>query len=450
MRRNSVYVMMALAVLVLGAVPATAQDPVALPELSFKRLLNDLQITVASTPYLGEGMTIGLVVRYGATFDPAEKGGLAHLVSHLFTKATIDKTAKGIQDELDYLGASIEVQTDWDGMRFLLRGQSSKFERSLLILYQVVGEAQFNPEDLNAAKGQVLKELQKPEDPRQHIHTLFENELFRSTTYGRPLVGTKKTIENITIGDVRLFYRRFFSPTGSALVVAGNVPAPLVLQKATRIWGIWVRKDEVPFTFLPPRKPSSKNVFLEDDPTSPAAQFILGNLWPQRENPSFYPAIVAARILQERLTKALPTSLITVNAEGRRLPGPFNVQGQAAADQAASEIQKILDLGDAMDTSAVSADELADAQKKWIEEFDKTLATTDGITQSLLDAELYRLGTNYMAAFPDLVRRVDAAAVKEAAKEWIFPGGVLIVVRGPAAVLKPALEPLGPFQLMTP
>ncbi len=442
--------MITLAVLVLGPMPAGAQDQVTLPELSFKRLLNDLQITVASTPYLGEGMTIGLVARYGATFDPAEKGGLAHLVSHLFTKATLDKTAKGIQDELDYLGASIEVQTDWDGMRFLLRGQSSKFERSLLILYQVVGEAQFNPEDLIAAKEQVLKELQKPEDPRQHIHALFENELFRSTTYGRPLVGTKKTIENITIGDVRLFYRRFFSPTGSALVIAGNVPAPLVLQKATRIWGVWVRKDEVPFTFLPPRKLASKNVFVEDDPTSPAAQFILGNLWPQRENPSFYPAIIAARILQERLTKALPTSLITVNAEGRRMPGPFDIQGQAAADQAASEIEKILELGDAMDTSTVSADELAGVQKKWIEEFNKTLTTTDGITQTVLDAELYRLGTNYMAAFPDLVRRVDAAAVKEAAKEWIFPGGVLIVVHGPAAILKPALEPLGPFQLLTP
>ncbi len=431
-------------------VEVPAQGSVTLPELSYKRLLNDLQITVGITPNLGESMTIGLVTRYGASFDPADKSGLAHLISQLFMKATLDKSAKDIQDELNYLGASVEIQADWDGMRFLLHGQSSKFERSLLILYQIVGEAQFNPTDLAPVKEQIIKEIQKSEDPRQQIHALFENELFRSTTYGRPLMGTKKSLDSITIGDVRLFYRRFFAPNGSSLVITGNFPAPLVLQKATRIWGVWVRKDEVPFTFLPPRKPSSKNIFLEDDPTSPAAQFILGNLWPQREDPTFYPAVIAARILQERLTKALPTSLLTVNAEGRRMLGPFYIQGQAAADQAAAEIQKILDLGDAMDTSDVSDAELADAQKKWIEEFNKGLATAEGITQAVLDSELYRLGTNYMTAFPALVRRVDASAVKEASKEWIFPGGVIILVRGPTATLKPVLEPLGPFQQITP
>ncbi len=450
MLRNISCVLLTLATFLCSGTPARAQKPPTLPELSFKRLLNDLQITVAGTPYLGEGMTIGLVVRYGSAFDPADKGGLSHLLSHLFMKATLDRTAKDIQDELTYLGATIDIQPDWDGMRFLLRGDSSKFERSLLLLYQVVGEAQFRPEDFVAAKEQALKEIEKPEDPRQHIRRQFENEVFRGTTYGRPLAGTKKTVENITIGDVRLFYRRFFSPNGSALVIAGNVPAPLVLQKATRIWGVWVRKDEVPFTFLPPRKPASKNVFLEDDPTSPAAQFILGNLWPPREDPGFYPAIVAARILQERLNRTLPTSLITVNAEGRRMMGPFYVQGQAAADQAPGEIGKILESGDAMDTGEVSADELAEAQRKWIEDFNRTLTTTEGVTQAILDSELYRLGTNYMTAVPDLIRRVDADAVKAAARQWIFPGGVIIVVRGPAATMKPALESLGPFQQLNP
>jgi zinc protease len=450
MRHICPYFVPVLATLSLWVAPAASQTQVTLPDLSYKRLLNDLQITVAHTPYLGENMTIGLVTRYGSSFDPADKGGLAHLVSQMFTKATLDKNAKEIQDELNYLGASIEVQTDWDGVRFLLRGQSSKFERSLLILYQVVAEAQFNPDDLASVKEQILKSIQKPEDPRQQIRTQFEHELFSGTTYGRPLIGTSKTVPNITIGDVRLFYRRFFSPNDASLVISCSTPAQLVLQKATRIWGVWVRKDEVPFTFLPPRKPASKNVFLEDLPTSPAAQFILGNLWPRRDDPSFYPAIVAARILQDRLTKTLPTSLITVGAEGRRMLGPFYVQGQAAADQAISEIQKILDTGDAMDTTSVSPEELAEAQKRWIDEFDKTLTTTEGITQAILDSELYRLGTNYMTSFPDLVRRADADAVKEAAREWIFPGGAIIVVQGPATALKSGLESLGPFQAILP
>src|SRR5437867_4215598 len=151
-----------------------AEPPVLLPEVSYKRLLNDLQVVVASTPSLGESMTIGLVTRYGSAYDPAGKGGLAYLVSQMFLKGTQDKSGKDIQDELARLGASIEVSCDWDGMRFILRGQSTRFERSLLLLYQVVGEVVFNDDDFARVKAEILERLNRPEDPRQRTRDKFE------------------------------------------------------------------------------------------------------------------------------------------------------------------------------------------------------------------------------------------------------------------------------------
>ncbi len=427
-----------------------AQEPAVLPELTYKRLLNDLQIIVASNPSIGENVTIGLVVRYGSTYDPADKGGLTNLVTHMFGKATVDHTAKDIQDELSILGASLRVDCDWDGIHFLMQAPASHYERALLLLYQVVGEAQFTDDDFAKAKAEVLEEIEKPQDPRQRIRTQLEATMFRGTTYGRTLNGSRASLQNITVGDVRLLYRRFFSAGSASLVLVGSIPVPQVLQKATRIWGVWVRKDDIPFTFLPPREPSSRNVFLDDDPATPAAQFILGGLWPRRDDPSYYPAVLAGRILQDRLTKALPTSLVTVAADGRRLLGPFFVQGQAAAEQAVGEIRKILDVVEEFKLSSVSAEEIAGVQHQWIREFNDNLRTAEGICKSIMDSELYRLGTNYAAVFPDFVRRSSADVVKEAAKEWIFPGGVVIAVRGPSTTLKPGLETLGPVQLIAP
>lgn len=282
------------------------------------------------------------------------------------------------------------------------------------------------------------------------MRTQFETALFRGTSYGRPLRGTQASVQNITAGDVRLFYRRFFSPNSAALAVVGSAPQAQVLQKATRIWGVWVRRDEVPFSFLPPRNPSSRNVFFQDDPNSPAAQFILGNLWPRREDPEYYSASVAARLLQERLTKALPTSLLTVGSDPRRMTGPFYVQGQAAADQAVGEITKILQVVEEFKAAAVAPEDLAVAQKRWIEEFNSNYKSVAGICEVILDSELYRLGTNYAASFPELVRRCDPDTVKNAAKEWVFPGGVVIFVRGPAASLKAGLASLGDIQPLAP
>lgn len=451
MIRNRISILWVLiASTLLYCVPAPAQKPVLLPELNSKRLLNDLHVTVASTPRLGDSMTIGLVLRYGAAFDPADKSGLSNLVSRMFLKATAGKTSKDIQDELAHLGATIEVKCDWDGFRFVLNGQSSKSERSLLLLYEVVAEAQFLEADFTAVKDSILRDLRKPPDPRQRIHRQLERVLFNGTTYGRPIEGDLKSVSGITLGDVRFFYRKFFSPGQSSLMIVGNVSDSLVLQRTGRIWGPWVKNDDVPSQFLPPRKPAGRQIFLEDDPNSAAAQFIVGNLFPSRGDPVFGDVLLAAYLFQDRLTKLLPTSLVTVGYDGRRMSSPFYVQGQAAADQAVNELQKIRDAADELKNKTVSKEELNSAQQKVIEEFNRNLGTTSGICEILLDSELYRLGSNYAAIFADQIRRCDADAIKEAANNWIFPSGEVLLIRGPAATLKPALEPLGSYQQLAP
>jgi predicted Zn-dependent peptidase len=427
-----------------------AQSPSSVPELVSKRLLNDLQVTVAATPNLGNPMTIGLVLRYGSAFDPEGKGGLANLVSMMLMKATNDKTYQAIQDELESLGATVEIRCDRDGFRFFLNGSSAKYERSLLLLYQLVAEARFEESDFAEAKKSVLESLKKSPDPRKRIHDQLEGALFRGTTYARPVEGTIETVSSINLGDIRHFYRKFFSPNQAYLQIVGNVAPEQVQQRAARIWGMWVRNDDVPFTFTRPRTLAGSEVFVEDDPNSPAAQFIIGGIFPRREDPDYLHALLAGRILQDRLTKRLPTSLLSVVGEGRRLASPFYIQGQAAADQAVSQIQAIKDTVKEMKLSPVSKEELEAAQKQLVQEFRHEFESTSGICNIILDSELYRLGNNYPSFFLERIQRCDVEAVKEAVVDWMFPGGELLLVRGPLNVLKADLNRIGAIQLIVP
>jgi zinc protease len=435
-----------LALFSLCCASASAQANAQLPELHSKRLLNDLQVLVATTPYLGDKMTIGLVVRYGAAYDPADKGGMANLVARMLMKASVERTAKDIQTELTYLEATMDVQCDWDGFRIYLRGKSAAIERALLLFYQVIGEAQFNEADFNAEKKSILASLQKPLDPRKKIHEQFNNALFSGTNQGRPLEGTPKSLAAITVGDVRFFYRKYFNPGQSSLIVVGDLSASDVIQRTSRIWGVWVRGEEVPFTFRQPAKPAGRQIYLDDDPASPAAQFIVGNFFPSREDPEYSSALVAAQILQERLTKLLPTSLLTVGNEGRRAFSPFFIQGQAAADQAVEQIRKIEDAVEELKANAASKEELENTRKQLIEGFSRELSSTDGLCKKLVESELYHLGVNYLTGFPDQIRRCDAEAVMRAAKDNLFPEGEALLIRGPAETLKRELSPLGTLQ----
>jgi zinc protease len=444
MMRYRISCLLILAAIVWCGAPALAQKPAPLPELSFKRLLNDLQVIVASSPNMGKRMAIGLAIRYGASFDPVEKRGLANLTRRMLMRATAERSLKDIENELASLGADIDIQCDWDGFRFVLRASNSGYERALLLLYQIVCEPVFTEADLLSAKKEILQQLQKPSDPRKWIHSQIENLLFQGTTYGRPLEGTPKSLESITLGDVRFFHKKFFSSGEASLLVVGDISAAKALPKISRIWGLWIRNEQVPFTLTPPKNPAGKNIVLVDDPNTPAAQFILGNLFARRDEPAYFSAILASRILQDRLTKLLPTSLITVDTSCRRISSLFYIQGQAAADQAADQVEKIHGAVDAMKEKDVDPEELAAVQKRWIEEFNRELATTEGICRIMLESELYRLGTNYAALFPEIVMRCDAGAIKQAAKDWIFPGGEVILLRGPVSILKPAFDRMSP------
>ena len=313
-----------------------------------------------------------------------------------------------------------------------------------------MAEAQFNEEDFADEKKAILTDLQKPPDPRRRIHSQFEGALFNGTTYGRPLQGTQESVSGIKVGDIRYFYRKFFTPNQASLQIVGNVPASDVLKKASRIWGIWVRKDSVPFTFRSPQKPAGRQILLEDDPDSPAAQFIIGSLFPRRQEPVFVNARLAVYILQERLTKLLPTSLVTANNEGRRLTSPFYIQGQAAAEQAVEEIRKIQNAVREMKSAPVSPEELEAAKEYLIEEFRGQLSSVDGLCNILLDSELYHLGSIYMAMYPDQISRCNVDTIRKAAMDWILPGGEILLVRGPAETLKPELSSLGSVQELIP
>jgi zinc protease len=433
----------------LCCIPAPAQDRIPLPDSTSKRLLNDLQVAVVPTPNLGDGMTIGLGIRYGAAFDPAGKEGLANLVSRMFMRATVDLTYQDIQDELTYLGASVEIKCDWDGIRLLIKGDSSTCERSLLLLYRAVGEAQFDEAGFTAVKKSILENLQKVPDPRQRIHGQLKEVLFSGTNHGRPFEGTSASLSAISLGDVRFFYRRYFSPAQASLQIVGNVSPKDVLQKVARIWGVWVRNEDIPFTFAQPRKPAGRQIFVEDDPSSPAAQFIVGGFFPAREDAAYISSLLAAQILQERLTQLLPTSLLTVGSEGRRMASTFYVQGQAAAEQTVEQIQKIQAAIDEMKRTLVSKEELDTARKALIDEHARRLSSTDGLCNFMLDTELYRLGSNYASLVLDQIQRSSPEMIKQTANDWIFPGGEVLLIRGPLFTLKPLLSPLGAFQQLS-
>ena len=114
------------------------------------------------------------------------------------------------------------------------------------------------------------------------------------------------------------------------------------------------------------------------------------------------------------------------------------------------QLLKIESVAEEMKLSLVTKEELDAARNKVIEEFNRELGSAEGLCGIMLEAELYQLGSNYASMYPDLLRRCDADAIKQAAKNLLFPNGEVLLMRGPAVVLKPVLNPLGTLRSQIP
>ena len=84
----------------------------------------------------------------------------------------------------------------------------------------------------------------------------MEAALYLNHPYGRPVIGWRHEIEQLTREDALAFYRRFYTPNNAILVVAGDVKSAEVraLAKATYGWCRALPKQICAFVRRSPRK----------------------------------------------------------------------------------------------------------------------------------------------------------------------------------------------------
>ena len=77
--------------------------------------------------------------------------------------------------------------------------------------------------EVKKEKGVIIEEKRMYEDnPRSHVESLFEKALFGRTSLGRDIIGTEKSLKNMTREDLWNYYKGSYDVRNSIIGVAGN------------------------------------------------------------------------------------------------------------------------------------------------------------------------------------------------------------------------------------
>ena len=406
-------------------------------------LANGLTLIAAENRAAKSAAIKGYVLA-GPVLDPPGKGGLSHVTATLLTKGTPTRSSSALAEELDFLGASLGIQAEQETVGITAQMLSEHFDKVLDLLADCLRNPTFPAAELAKTLGRLKTTLaREAEDPRQRA----QRELFgRLYPADHPLhrnpKGQLADLDGIRREDVVQFHSAFYQPDRVVLVIAGDFNPDQILASVERAFGGWTRQPVPP---LPARQPMpTVTASTRDTVTLPGkseAIVMLGGNGIARDNPDYYAAFLANRVLgggglgtrlmqtlreREGLTYGVYSFFWPVLGER---PWVLSLQtSPGAVDRcvagALAEIVRLQDGG-------VTAEELTQAKASAIGSLALSMEDQMGLALVLRDTEFFNLGLDYPQRFPVDLQAVSAEQVQAAARKYLHADHLLQVVVTP-------------------
>jgi zinc protease len=214
-------------------------------------------------------VTMRLLVRAGAAYDPPGKSGTAALTASLLNQGTNTKNAREIADAIDSIGGAMDTGAGSDVTSASVLVMKDSFDVGMDLLADVVRRPSFAPEEIERQRTQAVQNLGVSlQDPGFIAGAVLSRLIYGFHPYGFPDSGMPDTLAKITRDDLREFHRRYYSPNNSILAIVGDITASEAMAAATRVFGDWPRQVVKPPVLPEPPKATRRVVVIGRRPTT--------------------------------------------------------------------------------------------------------------------------------------------------------------------------------------
>ncbi len=201
------------------------------------KLANGLRIVTDPVPYV-QSITLGIQIDAGSRDDPGESPGLAHFIEHAIFKGTKRRTYIDIAKNIEKNGGYLDAFTTKEQTCIYLRCLAEHLEPSFDLLSDLVCDPVFPPEEIEKEKEVVIEEISSVNDtPEELIFEEFDLRSFPRHPLGQPILGTEKSVENMTDYDLKNFMRQHYVPQKMLLTATGKVNHDEIMRLSERFIG---------------------------------------------------------------------------------------------------------------------------------------------------------------------------------------------------------------------
>ncbi|MDP9024809.1 MAG: insulinase family protein, partial [Candidatus Eremiobacteraeota bacterium] len=260
-----------------------------------RTLPNGIHMTVRRETTSPTVTMAGIIRTDSQLYEPKGKDGVSILAQLMLPWGTITYDRKAYQAELDRIAADVSL-----GTSFALKVQSQDVDRGMQLLADGLLHPAFNPASFAVVKSNAKQSVAVANQLPKEKADLAERLALYPPGDPRRRDVTEKTIENITVNDVKAYYRFAYRPDETTIAVVGDVTPAQAETFVEKYFGSWKAVGPRP-TFEYPKIKSSVSkpkTIVVKSVTNQQSEVTLSQLFPMRRSESDYvPMLLAETIL---------------------------------------------------------------------------------------------------------------------------------------------------------
>ena len=385
--------------------------------------------------------------------DPADKAGLATVVSRMNRKGLAARAGQPALDENQLseawadLGAGLTVSASADRLSFSLRTLSypDLLPQAVALAARQLGEPSF-PEAIWTEERARISAAIREANTRP---ATLAGKAFAAAVYGNHPYGydtTEASLARISVADMRQFYARFVEPCRAKVSLVGDVTRAQADALVKALLARLPQQDAARCEALPPvaevaalNAPVSRAIAFE----SAQAHVLIGQPGYKRADPDFFALTVGnytlggggfvSRLTTEvREKRGLTYSVYSYFAPGLHA-GAFTIGLQTRPDQAAQAVEVARAVLAKFVADGPTEAELKAAKDNLVGGFALRIDSNAKLLDNVANIAWNNLPLNYLDTWTAQVEKITAADIKAAFARKLQPERMVTVVLGAGA-----------------
>lgn len=363
--------------------------------------------------------------------------GYASMAGQLMTRGTKNRTKEQLDEEIDFIGASLNSSS-----RGIFASSLKKHQTKLLeMMNDVLMNPIFPDSELEKLKTQAKTNLKSLPTDAGSIASNVRSVVNYGKDHPYGEVQTASHIDNITAAKCKKYYETYFRPNVAYLAIVGDISLDEAKPLVEKYFGNW-EKVEVPNKiYTKPKRPSTNQVVFANKPG--AVQSLINITYPvdlKPGSPNSIPASVLNKILggrgfsgrlQQNLRedKAFTYGAYSDLSEDEYI-GYFNAYSNVRNEVTDSSVVQFLYEMNGIRNEIMTEEDLKPYLAQMTGAFARSLESPQTIARFAINMEKYNLPADYYETYLTKLNAVTPADVQAMAKKYIKPKNANILVVG--------------------